>query len=600
MSLQNIYTKNRTLALSGIAFGLFFLVWSFLPTSFVWHLEGNISLTADERAELTAIGREFEVQSIISLNQNKVLAEADTSLSMLASVMFAGKNPTPETSSEVLLETTSGEVLLIESAMNAKESEMIAAYQDLSFIANAEENLTGSIFVDTGVLKPATFQEGLLSKLKTPAAQAAQKEKLYKTKVAILDSGIDAAHPAFAGNLWQNPAEKNGRAKVDDDHNGFADDISGWNFTKNSSNVNDTNGHGTHIAGIIGAKKTVYSTMQGIDPDGVELMILKVAGDDGTLKLSDVISALKYAANEQVDVVNMSFGFSKGSDIFHKTIADLAQKNIFLVAAAGNSNSSVVAYPAAYSQVLAVGATAADGSKWATSNYGDWVDVSAPAKVLSTLPGKEYGSKSGTSQAAALMTGMYAYYKSTFPAESSAEIQKSLARYATQFDVNTARKTVVTFPKSIWMTAAANILESGRVPNRLETVRLALNKRITVAEVGGFLTAYAANPNILAAVPVGQLSSQKLPEIITPDIMTAANYLALLFSDTPQTTAVAARKNALALKRLVKIADLVPVLRALQKELAPQKKSFALTVSAVSQLYLSRQQFLELVFKTVQ
>jgi len=205
--------------------------------------------------------------------------------------------------------------------------------------------------------------------------------------VAVVDTGIDAAHPDLAANIWTNPGEiLNG---VDDDGNGYIDDLHGWDFVENDNQPVDTHGHGTHVAGIIGAVGNNAVGITGVCWR-VSIMPLRfiTAADMGTTAAA--IEAIEYADANGADVINLSWG----GPAFSLALKDaIAAAYALVVCAAGNGGvnlDSTPIYPAAYdgANILAVGASDADDFPAWFSNYSDSrVDVSAPGTdIYSTVP----------------------------------------------------------------------------------------------------------------------------------------------------------------------------------------------------------------------
>ena len=233
-----------------------------------------------------------------------------------------------------------------------------------------------------------------------------------KVVVAIIDTGIDLNHPDLKDNIWKNEKEipNNG---MDDDGNGFVDDFHGWNFVSSDHDLSDNHGHGTHIAGIIGANG---KRVTGVAPE-VSLMILKyydpkVPGSDTVGK---AIAAMDYAVKMGADIINFSAGGPYFSKEEEAVLRKANEKGVLVVAAAGNekNNSDVISfYPADYAlpNILSVTAIDFDRRILATSNYGvRTVDIAAPGRdIYSTLPEGRYGRLSGTSQATAFATGVAA------------------------------------------------------------------------------------------------------------------------------------------------------------------------------------------------
>lgn len=236
------------------------------------------------------------------------------------------------------------------------------------------------------------------------------------TVVAVVDTGIDVSHPAFADGLWTNPGESGidnkGRDKrrngIDDDGNGFIDDVHGWNFVSDSNDLTDRHGHGTHVAGLVLGKTSPIAVATG-----AKVMALKYY-DPGTSEvqnLRNTLRALRYALKMGAEVINYSGGGFGRNAAEETLIREAARRGILFVAAAGNEkmNSDVTPYfPADYDlpNILSVAAVDEGGRLIASSNYGArTVDLAAPGdKILSALPGGGWGRMTGTSQAAAHAT----------------------------------------------------------------------------------------------------------------------------------------------------------------------------------------------------
>lgn len=240
--------------------------------------------------------------------------------------------------------------------------------------------------------------------------------------VAIIDTGCDIYHPNLRPNLWINPGEsgldENGDSRatngIDDDDNGFVDDLHGWNFAQRSSDVTDDHGHGTHIAGIIGAKPSNGLGISGVARD-VSLMILKYydTGNSGAENLENTIMAFRYAVRMGADIINYSGGGLLKSEQEESALRWAEEQGVLVVAAAGNEgvNSDFFRfYPADYdlSNILSVAAIDRQEQLLHASNHGlHTVDIAAPGKnIYSTLPNGQYGYMSGTSQATAFATGV--------------------------------------------------------------------------------------------------------------------------------------------------------------------------------------------------
>lgn len=233
------------------------------------------------------------------------------------------------------------------------------------------------------------------------------------TIVAVIDTGVDFTHPDLAANMWINGGEIPGNG-IDDDGNGFADDVYGWNFVGNNGNVMDDNGHGTHVAGIIGAVGNNGIGVAGVNWN-TRIMALKFLDANGSGYLSNAVRALNYAVQMGARVSNNSYGGGGYDQFMAAAIANARNAGHIFVAAAGNSSLNIdvsPAYPASYNSdnVIAVASTDRNDRLSTFSNYGvNTVDLAAPgSSILSTLPGGRYGTYSGTSMAAPQVAGAMA------------------------------------------------------------------------------------------------------------------------------------------------------------------------------------------------
>jgi serine protease len=234
-----------------------------------------------------------------------------------------------------------------------------------------------------------------------------------RTIVAVIDSGVAYNHPDLKANLWRNPGEVAGNG-IDDDRDGYVDDVVGYNFVANNGSPWDDNGHGTHVAGTIGAVGDNGVGVAGVDWHA-RIMALKFLDASGSGYTSDAVRALNFAVAHGARVVNASFAGGGYDPAMATALANARAKGVIVVAAAGNDgtdNDANPVYPANYAgdNLVSVAATDRNDRLASFSNYGrSTVDVAAPGVgIYSTLPNGKYGSYSGTSMAAPHVAGALA------------------------------------------------------------------------------------------------------------------------------------------------------------------------------------------------
>lgn len=251
--------------------------------------------------------------------------------------------------------------------------------------------------------------------------------------IAVLDTGIDYNHTVFTGSnaLWRNPGEISGNG-IDDDGNGYVDDVRGWNFSNGTNNPydDDSHGHGTHVAGIIlGTTQNILATP--ITAARIKIMPLKFLDANGAGTTSSAVQAIYYAVNNGAKVLNNSWGGGSYSNSLVSALGYAYARGVAVVAAAGNagSNNDVSPmYPASYPipNVISVAAT----SDWDTlasfSNYGaGTVHVASPGlSIRSTLPGNVFGYLSGTSMATPFVAGIAALMVRESPSMNGYQVKE--------------------------------------------------------------------------------------------------------------------------------------------------------------------------------
>ncbi|MCH1625591.1 S8 family peptidase [Ferdinandcohnia quinoae] len=233
--------------------------------------------------------------------------------------------------------------------------------------------------------------------------------------IAVIDTGVDLDHPDLAGRI-----------------------TNGYNLVKENQTPDDDNGHGTHVAGIIASKTNNHEGIAGItwfNP----IMPIKAMGPDGYGSSFDIARGIIWATDNGADVINMSLGNYQKSKMLKHAVDYAYQRDVIMVAASGNDNSSQPSYPAAFPQVLSVAAVDDNGDRAEFSNYGNYIDVSAPGvDIPSTYIDHQYAALSGTSMAAPHVTALAALIRSRNPSLSNKEVIKIIKQ--TSIDLGKAGK----------------------------------------------------------------------------------------------------------------------------------------------------------------
>lgn len=269
-----------------------------------------------------------------------------------------------------------------------------------------------------------------LTKIGAPAAWNISRGDT-QVVVADIDSGVDYNHEDLINNIWRNPREIAGD-NIDNDGNGFVDDIVGWDFYNRDNRPWDDNGHGTHTAGTLGATGGNGVGISGIAPR-VSIIPLKFLSRYGSGTTEDAIRSINYAVDAGAHILSNSWGGDEYSQALEEAIVAAGEKNVLFVAAAGNDgadNDSTPMYPASYDlpNVLSVAASTSDEQLADFSNFGfKSVHLAAPGDVIhSTLPQSRYGIMSGTSMACPAVAGAAALLKAYRPALSAVALKETL------------------------------------------------------------------------------------------------------------------------------------------------------------------------------
>lgn len=261
--------------------------------------------------------------------------------------------------------------------------------------------------------------------------------------VAVIDMGFDFSHEDLQANIWHNPGEIAGNG-IDDDNNGYIDDIVGWDFVDQPSGLEDPendyrtedndptcmlSSHGNRVVGLIGA-----TTGNGIGIAGIagncRFMLIRAGylNEQGTAVLSSshIARGVIYAADNGARVINISSGSSRYSKSYYAALHYAIEKGAVIVCSAGNESSEKPVYPAAYDLpgLLSVGASDRGDNPCWFSNYGSWVDVSAPGEnIVTTFLRNRYDETRGTSFAAPMVAAVVALVVSHYPDWTPAQVQ---------------------------------------------------------------------------------------------------------------------------------------------------------------------------------
>ncbi len=318
-----------------------------------------------------------------------------------------------------------------------------------------------------------------------------------KTIVAVVDTGLDMTHGVFAdsNSIWTNTTELNGLPGVDDDHNGYVDDIHGWNFVARSNSIYDDNEHGTHVSGIIlGVGQDILA--YPVRESRTTIMPLKFLDGNGSGSTADAVSAIDYAISMGAKVINNSWGGNSYSRALHEAYTNAYNHNVVLVSAAGNSNvdiGSTPMYPAALDvpSNIVVAATSDSDTKASFSNYNtSLVHVAAPGvAIVSTVPAMGfscmapgcYQMLSGTSMAAPFVAGLAALVIREAPQLSAYQVKGIIK---TQVDVVSG--------------LATRVQTSGRV-NVLKAIQSAIANVSTTNWSPSYVATYSTDSSSLAS-----------------------------------------------------------------------------------------------------
>jgi subtilisin family serine protease len=251
----------------------------------------------------------------------------------------------------------------------------------------------------------------------------------------VVDAAVDYTQPQLVPRLAGNTAELNGKTGIDDEGNGYIDDYYGWDFLGNTNNpsalVSSSNGHGTHVSGIIAADHT-QGPVEGLAP-GAQIIPANFMDSTGSGSLGTAIVALQYVAQRGAKVINASWGGSACSQSLKNVMSSLSSQGVLLVVAAGNNGEDIDSspdYPANFNfaNQLNVASTTENDIMDTWSNYSyNLVHLGAPGDTIySTFPGATQAYMSGTSMATPMVTGTAALLWSFRPTATAAQIRQAI------------------------------------------------------------------------------------------------------------------------------------------------------------------------------
>jgi len=274
------------------------------------------------------------------------------------------------------------------------------------------------------------FRQNYLSQIHAPEAWDIQKGK-KSVVIAIVDNGTDYNHKDLHDNVWKNSAEAIGLAGVDDDMNGYIDDIHGWDFGNDDADptfISANDPHGTMMAGLTGAMTNNFFGIAGTSWNCL-YMPVKGFSDSGTG--TGLYQGIIYAADNGADIISNSWGHFGYTRMGQEVIDYAHSKGAIIVCAAGNYATDEPFYPAAYHHTISVASIDSNDRLTSYSNYGNWVDICAPGgerhkSLLTTTPNNGYGSGYGTSLATPLVAGVIGLVKANHAGWSSDQLVKQL------------------------------------------------------------------------------------------------------------------------------------------------------------------------------
>lgn len=368
---------------------------------------------------------------------------------------------------------------------------------------------------------PQSVDQWALDKIN---ASSAWKHTLGSASVvvAVIDTGVDADHEDLKSNIWTNNKEIAGN-NIDDDNNGFVDDIHGWDFRNNDNNALDETssmnpGHGTHCAGVIGAIGNNNIGISGISQK-VAIMPLRFLGADGSGDLFSSTKAIDYAIKNGANIISASWGAAVPQSMAQPIVDAIdraRQEGIIFVAAAANdgtNNDAREIFPANANleNVISVAATNSDDKKPQWSNYGmRKVHLGAPGEdIISTIPSNKYMKLSGTSMATPLVAGLIALLKSIDPTIDGPAAKAILQSSGTDIGIEVACKCRIDAAKASDIVAQKILTV---IPSAV-TLKVGDKTKLNAYAGTAPFAFTSSDPQIAQVTPEGELLAVKDGEV---------------------------------------------------------------------------------------
>jgi subtilisin family serine protease len=405
---------------------LIILVRVIAAQEIIVRLSDDVTITPPEANSLTYLSNNSDIQEVLALNPPRRIVP-----------LFQKMGSAPS-----FLQN----IQIWHFQQREQSQDALSRLQELDKVIYAEPNRAFRI---TEIPNDEFYDEQwYLGRIQAPAAWDIEKGS-PSVIVGVIDTGIDYKHEDLKDQLWINSAEdlnQNGRLDstdidgLDEDNNGYVDDVIGWDFTDAPNFPDDGDyldpdndpmdeyltGHGTPVAGVISARQNNLIGISGVAPN-VRLMALRAGTARGFLEEDDVAEAIVYAADNGCKVVNMSFGDVAYSYLIHDAVQYATNMGVLFVAASGNSGNVILQYPAAYDETISVGATTSSNTLAGFSSYGNKLNLVAPGQeIFSCQINNAYGSNSGTSFSAPVVSAALALIWSKYPNYPAERIKGAL------------------------------------------------------------------------------------------------------------------------------------------------------------------------------